>query len=143
MRRPYRATLAQTEGGASHMRRRDIGNQGITGSTAYPFHDPTQQPGCQHKADRRGQREQRFGQCAQSVAQHGKPFSLAEIVAERPEKTLTISAVDSARPSTKPTAKALAPKVETMNNGSKLWIILEEMSISMLTKPSTQMLAGI
>lgn len=29
-----------------------------------------------------------------------------------------------------------------MNNGSRLWIISEEMSISMLTKPSTQMPGG-
>jgi hypothetical protein len=30
-----------------------------------------------------------------------------------------------------------------MNKGSRLWIISEEISISMLTNPSTQMPAGI
>lgn len=39
--------------------------------------------------------------------------------------------------------KALAPRVVTMNIGSPLWITSDEMSISMLTKPSTQMPAGI
>jgi hypothetical protein len=51
--------------------------------------------------------------------------------------------VDSASPSSRPTAKALAPNVVTINKGSKLWIISEEMSINKLTKPSTHTPAGI
>lgn len=51
--------------------------------------------------------------------------------------------MDSANPSSRPTAKALAPNVVTMNKGSKLWIISEEMSINRLTKPSTQTPVGI
>ena len=56
---------------------------------------------------------------------------------------MTINAVASANPSTTPTLSALAPSTVTMNNGSKLWIISDEMSISMLTNPSIQMPAGI
>lgn len=56
---------------------------------------------------------------------------------------MTISAVDSASPSIKPTINALVPKVLTMNIGSRLWIISEEISISMLTKPSTHTPIGI
>src|SRR5690606_22659583 len=41
-----------------------------------------------------------------------------------------------------PTVNAPAPSTPTMNSGSRLWIISEEMSISMLTKPSTQMPGG-
>ncbi len=37
----------------------------------------------------------------------------------------------------------LAPKGPTRNRGSRLWIISEEMSMNMLTSPSTQMPAGI
>ena len=36
----------------------------------------------------------------------------------------------------------LAPSTLTMKTGSKLWISSDEMSISMLTKPRTQILAG-
>src|SRR6185369_15036640 len=53
-----------------------------------------------------------------------------------------ISAVDSARPSITPTATMLAPRPLTRKTGSRLWIISEETSISRLTKPSAQMLAG-
>ena len=59
-----------------------------------------------------------------------------------PENTLTISAVASAKPSISPTTTTLTPSVPTMNSGSRLWIISDEMSISKLTKPSTQMPAG-
>src|SRR3990167_8493641 len=54
-----------------------------------------------------------------------------------------MSAVASARPSTSPTVKALAPSTPTMNKGNRLWIISEEMSISMLTKPRAHIPAGI
>ena len=53
-----------------------------------------------------------------------------------------MSAMDSANPSTSPTARALAPSVVTMNIGRRAWIISEEISMSMLTKPNTQMPAG-
>src|SRR3954451_9725027 len=54
-----------------------------------------------------------------------------------------MSAVDSAAPSIKPTVSALTPITVVKNTGSRLWIISEEISISMLTKPSAQMLRGI
>ena len=41
-----------------------------------------------------------------------------------------------------PTLNALAPSAVTMNSGSRLWIISDEMSISRLVKPSIQMPAG-
>jgi hypothetical protein len=59
-----------------------------------------------------------------------------------PEKTFTIIAVASAPPSISPTVSTLAPSSEVRKTGSRLWIISEEMSISRLTKPSAQMLAG-
>src|SRR3970040_2198604 len=59
-----------------------------------------------------------------------------------PENTLTIRAVDSATPSTSPTASAEAPRLETMNTGSRLWIISEETSMNRLTKPRIQMPRG-
>ncbi len=46
-------------------------------------------------------------------------------------------------PSMTPTASTLTPSVPTRNSGSRLWIISEEMSINMLTKPSTQTPAGM
>ncbi|BCO13285.1 hypothetical protein RIMD111065_16410 [Aeromonas hydrophila] len=39
--------------------------------------------------------------------------------------------------------RALLPSTVTMNRGSRLWIISDEMSISRLTKPSTQTPRGI
>src|SRR5262249_24516106 len=54
----------------------------------------------------------------------------------QPEKSLEIEAADSPTPSISPTTSVLAPNVATRNTGSKLWIISEEMSINMLTKPS-------
>src|SRR3954468_16033653 len=54
-----------------------------------------------------------------------------------------MSAVDSAAPSIKPTVSALTSITVVKNTGSRLWIISEEISISMLTKPSAQMLRGI
>ena len=59
-----------------------------------------------------------------------------------PENTLVIKAVASASPSIRPTTATLTPSEPTMNSGSRLWIISDEMSISRLTKPSAQMLAG-
>jgi len=59
-----------------------------------------------------------------------------------PENTLTIKAVASAIPSIAPTVKAPAPRDVTRNNGSRLWIISDETSISRLVKPSTQIPAG-
>jgi len=54
-----------------------------------------------------------------------------------------ISAVASARPSISPTMNALAPSTPTRNRGKRLWIISDEISISMLTKPSTHTPVGI
>ena len=54
-----------------------------------------------------------------------------------------IAAVDSAMPSIKPTASAEAPSTPTRYTGSSAWIISEEMSISIETRPSAQMPAGI
>jgi len=42
-----------------------------------------------------------------------------------------------------PTDSTLMPSVLTMNSGSRLWIISDEMSISRLTKPSTQTPRGM
>ena len=42
-----------------------------------------------------------------------------------------------------PTASTLTPSVPTRNSGSRLWIISDEMSINMLTKPSTHTPAGM
>ena len=56
---------------------------------------------------------------------------------------MTIKAVASAAPSIKPTTKTLSPSEVTMKTGNRLWISSEEMSISMLTKPSTQIPGGI
>ncbi|MCY1453049.1 hypothetical protein D9M71_700160 [compost metagenome] len=52
-------------------------------------------------------------------------------------------AVDSAIPSMNPTAITEAPSTLTMYRGSRAWIISEEMSINIDTKPSAQMLRGI
>jgi len=60
-----------------------------------------------------------------------------------PENTLTISAVDSARPSIRPMAVADTPSEVARNIGSRLWIISEEMSMNMLTRPRAQMAAGM
>ena len=38
---------------------------------------------------------------------------------------------------------ALAPSAATMNIGNRLWIISDEMSASMLTKPSIQIPGGM
>ncbi len=60
-----------------------------------------------------------------------------------PENTFVIDAVDSAIPSTRPSAMALAPRTLTMNTGSSPWIISEETSMKRLTKPSAQTALGI
>jgi len=52
-------------------------------------------------------------------------------------------AVASASPSISPTASAPTPSVDTKNNGSRLWTISEETSISMLTNPKAQTVRGI
>ena len=56
---------------------------------------------------------------------------------------MVIRAVDSAIPSIRPTVNVLAPSTDTRNTGSRLWIISDEISANMLTKPSAQMLPGI
>ena len=53
-----------------------------------------------------------------------------------------MSAVDSATPSIRPITSALTPRLVAKNRGNRLWIISDEMSINMLTKPSTQMPMG-
>src|ERR1019366_2538020 len=60
-----------------------------------------------------------------------------------PENTLVIRAVASATPSIAPTVVALAPSTVTMKTGNKLCTISDEISISMLTKPSNHTVAGI
>src|SRR5262249_32173186 len=60
-----------------------------------------------------------------------------------PEKTLTIRAVASARPSITPTVSVLAPSVLTKNTGSRLCTISDERSMLRLTKPSTQTVRGM
>ena len=52
-------------------------------------------------------------------------------------------AVASAAPSMRPTVRALLPSTVTMKSGNRLWIISDEISISMLTKPNTQTPRGI
>ena len=59
-----------------------------------------------------------------------------------PEKTLTIRAVASAAPSSRPTTSMLAPRPVTRKTGSRLWISSDETSISRLTNPRAQMLPG-
>src|SRR5215208_5429719 len=53
-----------------------------------------------------------------------------------------MSAVASAAPSISPTASTEMPSVVTMKTGRRLWISSDETSISKLTKPRTQTLAG-
>ncbi|MNJ56836.1 hypothetical protein D3C77_524000 [compost metagenome] len=60
-----------------------------------------------------------------------------------PENTLVIEAVASAIPSIKPTATTEVPSTVTMYSGSRAWIISEEMSMNIDTKPSAQTLRGI
>jgi hypothetical protein len=54
-----------------------------------------------------------------------------------PAKTFVIAAADSAIPSMSPTTNVFTPIVVTRKTGSKLWIISEDVSINMLTKPRT------
>src|SRR5689334_4943088 len=60
-----------------------------------------------------------------------------------PEKTLVMLAVASAMPSITPTVSADVPRTDTRKTGSRAWIISEEMSINMLTKPRTQTVLGM
>jgi hypothetical protein len=50
--------------------------------------------------------------------------------------------VDSATPSIKPMVAKFTPNVDTRNNGSVDWIILELISANRLTKPRNQTLRG-
>jgi hypothetical protein len=43
----------------------------------------------------------------------------------------------------RPTITALAPRLVTRNMGRRLWMISDEMSMNMLTKPSIQTPRGI
>src|SRR4051812_45934893 len=70
-------------------------------------------------------------------------FRLPSLSLIHPEKSLEIDAVAPPTPSIRPTISALAPNVEVRKTGSKPWIISDETSINMLTKPSTQMPTGI
>ena len=54
-----------------------------------------------------------------------------------------MSAVASAMPSTMPTTNAEAPRLVTMNTGSRLWMSSDETSMSRLTKPSTHTPRGM
>ena len=54
-----------------------------------------------------------------------------------------IDAVASAMPSITPTATTEVPSTVTMYSGSSAWIISEEMSMNIDTKPSAQTLRGI
>jgi hypothetical protein len=112
------------------VRGRDICHQGIARSPAYALADPIEDARGQHNADVRGERKERLAAGTEGIAYDRKYFAFSQVVAPP-------------RPSTNPTVKALAPKTETMKTGSRLWTISEEISISMLTKPSTQILAGI
>src|SRR5207249_6181088 len=60
-----------------------------------------------------------------------------------PEKSLVRSALDSAIPSSAPTASMLVPSTETRKSGRRLWISSDEASISMETKPSVHTPRGI
>ena len=53
-----------------------------------------------------------------------------------------MAAVASATPSMMPTVTMEAPRVVTMNTGSRLWISSEEMSMNSEPNPSAQMPAG-
>ncbi|MNM30646.1 hypothetical protein D3C81_412090 [compost metagenome] len=54
-----------------------------------------------------------------------------------------IDAVASAMPSITPTAIIEVPSTVTMYSGSRAWIISEEMSMNIDTKPSAHTLRGI
>src|SRR5690606_6110140 len=56
----------------------------------------------------------------------------------QPENTLVIEALASATPSIKPTSATLAPSVLTRKTGNRLWIISEEISMNIDTKPMAQ-----
>jgi len=59
-----------------------------------------------------------------------------------PENSFTIEAVASPMPSTMPTQSAPAPSTVTMNTGSSAWTISEDMSMSIETSPSAQIVRG-
>ncbi|BFO03334.1 hypothetical protein KNHN1_17120 [Pseudomonas guariconensis] len=54
-----------------------------------------------------------------------------------------IDAVASATPSINPTATTDVPSTDTMYSGSKAWIISDEMSMNIETKPNAQTLRGM
>lgn len=56
----------------------------------------------------------------------------------QPENNLTIAAVASLIPSISPTSAALAPRLPTRNTGNRLWIISDEISMNIETKPNAQ-----
>ncbi|MCY1554287.1 hypothetical protein D9M68_908510 [compost metagenome] len=49
----------------------------------------------------------------------------------------------SARPSIRPTASMLAPRLPTRNSGSRLCTSSEDRSMNRLTKPSAQTVRGM
>lgn len=59
-----------------------------------------------------------------------------------PEKILVIDAVASATPSTTPIVTMLAPSVETMKIGNRLWTSSDEASMKSEPRPSTQTPVG-
>ena len=60
-----------------------------------------------------------------------------------PENTLVIAAVDSAMPSMTPTVVADVAITVTRYTGNRAWIISEEISMSIDTRPSAQIPPGI
>ena len=97
-RRSCRA-IGAAEARAAQMRRRNVGDQGVTRCAANAFADPVDEARGNQPSDRRRQRKHRPGKGRQAIAERGEQFALAKPVAQRAGEDLVIDAVASAMPS--------------------------------------------
>ena len=135
--------LAQPEGGPADLLGREVGDERIARRAADALADAVEEARGEHEERTGREGEERLGERRQPVAERGDPLALAQAIGERPREHLhderggLRDAFDHAH---RERARAEAHgEVERQ----RLWIISEEMSISRLTKPSTQTPRGM
>ena len=80
--------LAQAEGSAAHVGRRDVGHQRIAWRPADALADAVDQAGRDDQPDAAGHREQRLAERAERVAEQCQPLAATEVVAQRAREDL-------------------------------------------------------
>ena len=123
--------------------RREVREQRVARRAADAFADPVREARADDPAHARREREQRFRERREPVAEHDELLALAEPVTQHAREHLRDRRGRLGEPFEQADRRDARAEHAHEEHGKSAWIISEERSISRLTKPSAQTPRGI